>query len=317
MAASDLELREIWRWSGSILSHNAPSLIVVNDYIVVATIGDDAGIQIVTFDARTGNVLWKQPYAASNLPGSFWSVNAATGQIYVGSGSYVQSLDLHTGELLWIGGKERSGWHGSRNVYPKGDQLEVYWYASGNNFLYTLDAATGDVLEIVQKPQILFRMNGIDYEQGTRYRIVARDNATQQLLWEQEIGRKIQLWPIFIDNIMYVSTGPDYGIDDRQIFALSTQTGKIIWQSPEEFVSNIAFGQSMLFAIRGDASIVALDPQSGKKVGELTMTPAATYQYTGDQRYGDYIIEASSKFVVAYYKDSRELIVFEQTDIVP
>jgi len=196
--------------------------------------------------------------------------------------------------------------------------LEVYFYASGDNLLYILNAATGDVLEIVHKPQILFRMTGTDYEKGTRYdRIVARDNATQQLLWEQEIGGKIQLWPIFIDNIMYVSTGPDYGIDDRQIFALSTKTGKIIWQSPEEFVSNIAFGQSMLFAIRGDASIVALDPQNGKKVGELTMEPALTYQYTGNQHRGDYIIEASGKFVVAYYKDSRELIVFKRTDVTP
>lgn len=311
ITVASLPLQEVWRWSGTIRSLDSPSLIL-GDHRVILAAFDRQETKVVVLDISTGAVIWTDRYTPSEAPNNFWSVYADRERVYVGSGVYVEAFDIETGHLLWRGGEVRSGWHGSRNVYPKANQVDVYLYTDDHS-LYTLDKRTGETLEVIEQPRLLFRLDGVDYEAGAHCaEIVAKDSLTHQVLWQQNLkGKRWQLWPIVSNNILYLAAGADYGVANRQIFALSTKTGQIIWQSPASFVSNIALSREMLFAIQGDATIVALDPETGKQVGQITMQPASTYQAVGSQRKGDYLVAASDRFVAAYYKNSRELIVFQ------
>jgi outer membrane protein assembly factor BamB len=314
ITVASLPLQEVWRWSGTIQSTDSPSLIL-GDHRVILAAFDRQATKVVVLDVSTGAVIWTDRYTPSEAPNNFWSLHADQKQVYVGSGGYVEAFDIETGHLLWRGGEVRSGWHGSRNVYPKANQLDVYLYTD-DHILYTLDKRTGETLEVIEQPRLLFRLDGVDYEAGAhRAEIVAKDSLTHQVLWQQNLkGKRLQLWPIVANDTLYLAAGADYGVADRQIFALSTKTGQIIWQSPASFVSNIALSREMLFAIQGDATIVALDSETGKQVGQIAMQPALTYQAVGSQRKGDYLVAASDRFVAAYYKNSRELIVLQWED---
>lgn len=309
---SNLPLQEIWRWSGTIASGHTPNLVITDNHLVLAAFDSQVQARIIAFDINTGEKVWERPYSATKAPNNFDSINADNARVYVGSGRYVQAFDLKDGQLLWTGADGSAGIPGPLNVYPQDDKIQGYSYY--DYVLYILDSLTGETLETSTVPGILIRMAGTDYgEYGHDY-VWAQNIRTQQLLWKQNLGKKIQLWPLFFDDTMYVSAGEDYGTDDRQIFALSIQTGKILWQSADEFVSNITYGQEMIFSVQGDASIVALSPESGQMVGQIAMEPAETFQKRGGQRRGDYLVAASNEYLATYYHDSRELIVFEWED---
>jgi len=314
ITAASLPLQEVWRWSGTIRSLDSPNLILGDHHVVLAAF-DGQETKVVVLDISTGAVIWTDRYTPSERPNNFWSLHADEERVYVGSGVYVEAFDIETGHLLWQGGEVRSGWHGSRNVYPKANQVDVYLYID-DHILYTLDKQTGETLSVIEQPRLLFRLDGVDYEAGAhRAEIVAKDSLTHQVLWQQNLkGKSWQLWPIAGNDILYLAAGADYGVADRQIFALSTKTGEIIWQSPASFASNIALSRKMVLAIQGDAAIVALDPETGNQVGQIVMQPALTYQAVGSQRKGDYLVAASDKFVAVYYKNSQELIVLQWED---
>lgn len=309
---SNLPLQEIWRWSGIIASGHTPNLVITDDYLILAEFDNQVQARIITFDIHTGQIIWERPYSETEAPNNFDSINADDVQVYVGSGRYVQAFDLNDGQLIWTGADGSAGIPGPLNVYPQDDKL--YGYSYYDYVLYILDSGTGETLEISTIPGILIRMAGTDYgEYGHDY-VWAKNTQTQELLWEQNLDKKIQLWPLFFNDTIYVSAEEDYNIDDRQVFALSIQTGKIKWKSAEEFVSNIAYSQEMIFAVRGDASIVALSPESGQMVGQVTMGPSETFQKRGYQRRGDYLVAASDEYLAVYYRDSQDLIVFERED---
>ncbi len=309
---SSLAVQELWQWRGNICSYNSPSLIIVGDYLILATC--DLQARIVTFDANNGRMIWDKPFDPSSPLNDFNSLYADKEQIYIGSRNYVQALKLSNGELLWTGAKQPWGRRGTLDIYYQEGVVEAY----SDYTLYILDPQTGKHIETIESPEILMKAGEKYYETNdpNYYVLKARNITTNSLLWSNTLHKKIQHWPIFRDGKMYLSLGADYGVDDRQIVALSTHDGQILWRSGG-YVSNTAQSQDLLLAIKGNASIVALNPETGEQVGEITVEPAQTYQYKGTQHWGDYVVAASDKYVAVYYGDSQELIVFERTDGTP
>jgi outer membrane protein assembly factor BamB len=309
---SSLPLQEAWRWSGISFPWITPNLVVVDNHIITAALDYGIGIKLIAFDAQTGNSVWESEYIQELTAGSnsFDSIDADNERVYVGTLRNVQAFDLKTGQLLWVGAKQPREKHGILNVYFQKNQVEAYSYP--DEILYILDPTTGETLNKMEVPGILIKYDDVAYGEYRSNRVWAKSLiGQQQLLWEQELGRaRIQLWPLFVDDMMYVLSGSDSGIGDRQIFALSTKTGEIIWQSPPKIASNIAFSRGRLFAIQADATIVALDAKTGQQMGQLTVKPAVTYQNSVNQNQLGYTIGASEEVIAVYYRDSQELIIF-------
>ena len=68
---------------------------------------------------------------------------------------------------------------------------------------------------------------------------------------------------------------------------------------------------NLAYALRYDASIVGLDPETGEQVGVIEMAPNRTGEDDGGV-FTYYGITTSDKYVVIYYGNSQELIVFEK-----
>jgi outer membrane protein assembly factor BamB len=310
----NLPVLEIWRWKGNVYSHNSPSLLIVGNYLILATRDPDLQVRLIVFNVTNGDVIWDKPFHSSPYSYDFDSLYADKEQIYIGSLNYVQAFELSNGELLWTGAKQPWGRRGTLDIYYQEEVVEAY----SDYTLYILDPQTGKTIETIESPEILMKVGEKYYEtyDPNYYVLEARNITTDTLFWSKNLHEKIQLWPIFTNDKMYLSLGADYGIDDRQIVALSTKDGQILWRS-EGYVSNMALSQDLLFAIKGDASIVAIDVITGAQIGAITVEPAQTYQYKGTQHWGDYLIAASNKYVATYYSDSQEFIVFERTDVEP
>ena len=302
---TSLPLQEIWRKGLTLLlPRTAPNLLISGNYIV-AGLFDGTGSKVAVFDASTGEIVWNSPSFRH-----FNSVHADNERVYIGTLLDVQAFDLYTGQPLWTGAKQSSDKHGLLNVYPQNNQVQAYSYY--DYLLYELDAATGELLKKTKYPGILFTKEGIIYGEFGSNNLWAKDVASQQIQWEKNLGNEIQLWPIFVDKLMYVTAGHDYGVEDREIFAVSIDTGEIVWQSSPRFISNVAFGNDIVYVIQGNATIVGLDPMNGQVRGGIRMTPPRTYQDDNHQK-ATYTIAASDKFVAAYYENSNELSVFKKT----
>ncbi len=270
--STNLPLTEIWRWSGQTFE-----LITVtsDEKILVAVSHMWEGDKVIAFDAHTGKIVLESEYV-SNLA----SVHADDKYFYIGTIRFVRAYDLKSGQRIWEGAQQPSFKRGGLYVYSTGDQLEVY--DPYDNHRYILDIETGQT---------------ITDEYENRH-------------WTYNTGGSGSHWPI-IDNIAFMNR-------DGRLIAINKANAKTIWQSTEaNLASRVASDGDLLYAIRDDAAIVGFDPETGEPVGFIEMMPAQAPPTMPADNSGSvytmyYTVATSDKFIVVYYGNSKELIVFEK-----
>jgi outer membrane protein assembly factor BamB len=299
-----LPLVQRWKWSGLVHNSFGPPIVTISqEYIIVATNAVFGSKKVVLFDARMGNISWESE-PISNLE----SLDADDKRVYVGTIRYVRAYDLETGQMLWEGAKQSPSKRGGLEVYSEDDYLQVY--DPYNSHLYLLDFQTGQIVEEIQQSHLFFEKDSIYYSGtcGTATNIKclnAVDKVSGKSIWSYSFEGSIYKWPVFIGDTMFVNAG-------GRLFAIKAETGKIVWQSTgADFVTTVARGNDLLYAIRDDAAIVGFEPETGKQVGLIEIAPNQNLEYTGGY-VPYYTIAASDKFVVVYYSNSQELIVFEK-----
>lgn len=302
---NSLPLIEKWRWSGSIHSSGSPAISIDDERIAIAANEYFVGQKIAILDANSGQTIWESDNIA-NLS----SLYANNKHVYVGSIRFVRAYDLETGLVLWEGAQQPKDKRGGLEVYPKGEQLEVYDFYGGR--LSLLDIKTGQTIDELQLPLPFFKKNNIYYSgacgNGYKMNCLSATNLSGKSLWSRNFGDSIYSWPAFIDDTMFINAG-------GELFAFKAETGDIIWQTTgANFITPAVLGDNLLYAIRGDAAIVGLDPKTGKQVGIIEMMPneAPSQNKGGYTTY--YTIAVSDKLVAVYYSISQELIVFEKKD---
>lgn len=299
---SSLPFREIWRWSGTIDARYEPMIFFGEDFVVIAS-WEYEGHKILVFDALTGKVVWESQYI-SNLR----SLNIDKERVYAATITYVQAYDLQTGVILWKGAEQPRSKRGGLFVYPKEEYVEVYDFVEGR--LYYLDRETGSTLSTLQQMNIFFQRGQENYFRTCNFEcsLAAVNNVNGARIWERKFEGRPRAWPIFRNNIMFLGT-------EDAIYALEIETGNSRWKVKDNYVTNIAIGGDLIYAIRDDAAIVGLDYQTGHIVGIIEMNPGRTKQDDEKLEYDTYYdIAASDKFLAAFYGNSGELIVFEKID---
>jgi len=98
------------------------------------------------------------------------------------------------------------------------------------------------------------------------------------------------------------------------LVGVDINNGNIIWEISDDarFIDVTAFDK-LAYALKYDASIVGLDPETGEQVGIIKMTPNHTKEDDGGV-FTYYGITTSDKYLAVYYGNSKELIVFEKAN---
>jgi outer membrane protein assembly factor BamB len=321
VGVNNLSLQELWRWSGIIGGQDSPPKVFIKENFVILASWVGDGSRVMVFEIKTGDLIWVRDSF------SVESLNVDSERVYVGELRCVQAYDLKTGKELWTGAQQSIHKHGSLFVYPKEEILEVYDLDLSddprNKRLYILNSQTGETLNIIEQPNIFWRHENVYYTtpwiRGFKPYLSAEREKPGEVLWQLDFEDSPRLWPMLVDNIMYLDAG--------SIYALNTETGDIYWRSEAAYATNIgnrpqnsrvsrmAYSAGLLYVIRSDAAIVGLDAKTGREIGIVEISPPPIY-YDKDGLIRDtyYLIAASDKFVAVYYNDSQELIVFERKE---
>jgi len=138
------------------------------------------------------------------------------------------------------------------------------------------------------------------------------DSTTGEVIWERLLrepaNRQLLYWPSFVGNDMVFESNAPVS----KIVRAEVESGRVVWETEQAYISNFAQSGSRLYALRQDATLVALDLESGKTVG--------TAQFTGPApkpSVSVYWVVTAGEYVLVFFSDSRELIVLKETAAQP
>lgn len=306
IAENTLGLHEYWRVAfGYIHSLEATLGRVV--YIDAAK--DVSYVQVR--EAVTGNLLWE----VVGRGGGNW-VTADNERVYFeDSYDVLHVYAVEDGRLLWE--RQFSPYRGrGRGPELHGDTLLVWQSGGGEDYLYTLDARTGEILRteslwtadqflvFARFPQLELQVFTVEFP----YKLRAIDPATRQIIWQVEerpgfrfIGR-----PVLVDNVLLLL--------GEEVFALDAQNGQIMWYSPDHLQEpSFALGTravvigDAIYAVREDARLVRMDARTGQETGYIQFAPPLSEDnpYGGSNVIG---LAGNGQMLFVSFADSQELI---------
>jgi outer membrane protein assembly factor BamB len=227
---------------------------------------------------------------------------------------------MEDGQLLW----ERlfSLYRGrSRSPDLHGDILYIRQQGSGEDYLYTLDARTGEILSteslwtadhflvFARFPQLELQILTVQ----DPFILRAVDPVTRQTLWQVEQRPGLFLWyiqwpPVLLDDLLL--------LDLRgEVLALDAGSGQIRWRSfvsdhPETWFATgtraFVVGDT-IYAMRRDARLVRLDAKTGQETGYIQFAPPLSEKnpYGGSNVIG---LAGNGQMLFVSFADSQELI---------
>ncbi len=298
---TDLPLVEKWRWSGQTFD----SIIIARENLIILANNSWDRDEITIFDASSGSVIWQ----GKSIKG-IRSIYADDEYIYLGLIQSVQAYNLDTGDMIWETIPKPENNKGGLYVYSNQERLEVY--DPYNGYLFTLGVKTGKILEEIQQTLPFFQWKNI-YISGNcgppkMTCLNAIDLHTDKLIWSHSFQEGVYRWPLIIDNTIFLNT-------KEEAASISIYSGDFLWYSTgNNFVTPMVTDGRLLYVMSDNAQITGIDPGSGNQVGVVEVNPAQTPVTNKGGFTTFYTLAASKQYVVAYYGDSQELIVFEIVD---
>ncbi len=262
----------------------------------------------------TGEVEWVRLDSSSLNKGAATTVSVNSDRIYVGfdgtqkisgdttwGAGKVVAYDIGTSDIVWS--KTIPGARGIETLVITDSSVSVDGAFSSSNYL--LDAGTGDVIDIIEKPNLIwFTNNGISYERQKSFSFQARDRETSEIIWQNEEDYYPSQPPILTDRVIVARSGNTgfLGI----AFAIDNATGNLIWEY-KDVLSNISVDGSTAFFLTKNMELVAIDIETGEVLGQTAFTSNLTRERTSDIHH---FITASNDIVIVYLGDSQQLFAF-------
>lgn len=304
-AHSDSFVKELWQQSGEVYVIEDPPMVLAADKIIV---GFSFDRKITAFASQTGNTLWNVSFE-----GSLWSISVDTEAVYAITDG-IEAYTLGTGQSLWRNEITTLRRHGGKWLDGAQSSLDFYFHQNVTvdtdySAFYRLNKLSGQVQDrFVEEKDVFFWQDKIKYTLE-KNQLSAIDTTYNQILWSLNINGYPQRLPIVLDQVMYfITKEPDLKSKNRSIFAINLPTGDIRWSIQERIISNIAVGQGVIFAISDEGNILAWDIHTAKPIGEIIVTPQVQPERKYQNRYS---INANDQFLVVYYGDSQQVVVFE------
>ena len=227
-----------------------------------------------------GTVLWKKDLVAAGLteptPWGCCSSPILDGDILlVNAGVQGVALNPNTGEILWSGGKERSG-HGSPVVFTWNQQRVAAM--TGENAFHVVDVKTGGVKvthawDADSDPVILddhiFLMGS--HAKGKGCGLFKIDGTSLVPVWENRLTAHAFQPPIIIDGHAYVFTFQN--VNRQPLQCIDLKTGIRKWSHELGIWGAMtASGENILFLTgTGELVIVQANPNAFTKIARANI----------------------------------------------
>ncbi len=298
---SSLGLVEQWRVSTSREDYSAyypPPLAIIGDCVVIGfdSEQDKAISRLEGISLESGKVLWKSLFKG-NISASFHDSQ----RIFLMSAYHIGAYRLSDGKRLWENDlkEHQSYWF---LPWDPVSPLKIY---SSEHELFQVDPETGKVLSIentivymqYDKYQFVYTVEGL-------YRSInAVDPTINRVIWSHQIDSKTRWQPGIVDNNLVFF---EKSVASK-IVSIDIPSGKENWETSEEFVSNYAIVNEQLFALTREGALVALNPATGQRIGQMSFSNPSPQDPGGYPFW----VAGNENYVLIYFGDSQELIAFK------
>ena len=308
--SSDLAFTEFWRYrlgnrSNSWYITVPPHLFITNSTVIIGELTQETAPSdalITALSLESGKMLWqtqiKNPGHGTDIVSAFLDEHQK--RLYLFFPFLVKAMDLETGQILWT----------SKNL-PEHTSYAFSSQSSSPLILNTdrkkqigIDPQNGDILfqqetndelMTIQYGSMKLMNAGVGY-------LTAVDEKTGQYLWQKTMYRPAMLYPLILDkNRLLAQFGPAVYF----ISCMDIQTGRDIWTTPRNIVSNFALMENRLFALQENGTLAAFDVESGQYLGGIAFDRGIP-----DPGEAPYWLATSPPYLLVYFGDTHELIAF-------
>lgn len=309
VVSTTLPLQEKWRKS-NIYIENVTGVFFSNGNQLIFS-DHDANNDLnwmTVLNSSNGSQLWKTK-PEQYIVGT--SIAVDNKRWYVSFGSTIRAYDLFTGNLLWeVTGLPMRTFH---QMYVQADKLIVYsaeYYDTESTVqvVRVYDPQTGMLENNIEKApsksgSYILKTGSMDYW-ADRESVWAVENETGLDAWSVSTDEPIYGTPLLLDGEFIFASGLF-----SNVIALNNTTGEQIWKYDKKIVSNVAAESGVIYVIREDAALVAINAYTGKEIGHVIMMPSFTEPK--DSRSIPYYVTVANHIVHVYFGDSHEIIAFQ------
>jgi outer membrane protein assembly factor BamB len=297
------------KWQFRRSSHVWGSILPLGDLVLVTTEADQV---LQALRAEDGEAVWRisvddlaQTSAPLlSFPPAIEHLSADEQRIYVGldlhGGNQVLALEPHTGQLLW---------KSPPRPFPASMSSAPEQFIISSRELFFLDKEIGALVRSEQNNIYSYRPRL--YTKDTMYTSggIARAIALDTLEEKWRISHGCSSWdpripepPEVVDDVAYFLT------TCHLAYAVNTDNGRLLWRYADKNERNVlsfVVYQGMGYLMTADATLHAVDLETGREMGELTSTPDVMPFETRDY------LAANEKLLLVHYR-GYQLFAFSE-----
>ncbi len=219
----------------------------------------------------------------------------------------IAAYEINAGKLRWI--RVISGTRGIYSLVANDDVVAIDGGAF-SHYYYLVDSDSGEIISSSKKLTSGFPGSGPVINMAYLYDFSISTHSTQYkpdvqniAFWAERFDNVFQP-PVFVHDTLFIRRG--VGTSSGSVAALNGETGDLIWETEKNVVSNVAVDGTAAFFVTSQAELVALDAETGQKVGSVQFSNGETQ--LGEDR--GYFVAASGGNVFVYLGDGRQLFAF-------
>jgi len=293
---------ERWRRTIGPSYFSVPLLAISGDALILP-VWSERETLITSVSTHDGHTIWAKKVADPDFPGRqirvVNSLFADSDRVYAALPFGVQSFRVEDGELQWI--TTRLPEHTSYRIFPKIEDgtIRVYGITS-KTVLYDIGFDDGQIKSTQDYPErLVLKIESVECVEDA-LDLRCTDNETKTS-WKVTTRGSVRSWPLYIDSrIVLFASGPHLS----SLTGVEPASGAIVWQTPEDVVSNFTTINGTAYSLRIDAALVARDVFSGQEVDRLQFGGGPLDTESG----GEYWVVGADDKLFVYFGDSQELV---------
>ena len=304
---STLPLKEIWRQRIGTAFTSVPLAATAANKIVMP-ISNAYTTTLLAVGLADGHIVWKQELTDPLFPNRQGalvdSLFADSERVYAVLPYGVMAFDLASGQPIWT--TKRLPEHASYYISPlvETSNLQVFGIYGGTH-IYNIDVRSGQIQSIEEYQDELLWVTPTAHYVLKNLDLLRIDRNSNQVAWKIRTRGSVgdNRWPLLSDSTtMIFVTGPRLGA----IKALDLESGKTLWETPENIASNLTRFAKYIYALTNTGMLIAYNEFTGENVGSLQFSEGPL----DTEHASEYGIFAWNGTLLIYLGDSQELIAF-------
>lgn len=247
-------------------------------------------------DGDTGNVAWRRQDAHILDVYKDMAIVSRSGF------GNIAAYEVETGELIWR--KIFLSTKTASDLIVEEDLVFVHLIDNRDKFAL-IDANSGKVVDFkrsgVRDIYLIRQERAYSWQRfsGGFYSI---NTNNKEIVWSYDFEDRLFVPPVFDETRLFIRTGEISG----KLFALSIESGELIWENKTEFLSNQVVCNDLIYMISKNGKVVGIDAMNGKVKEEIIFSEK---QFEDPGATGGFFLATNSDctMLFVYLGDARQL----------